>query len=457
MSSWLVQWPQHLENMQGTTLAVAILGSLLVLLLKPPYALAAYLATLIWYPDYLRITIGTVGISAGRIVVIVLLVRCLCDSRLREKFVWSRLDTWITVSMPVYVGIYCLTVPFGQAIANRGGFLMDTYFAYLAARLCIFDGLAMTKTIKSVAVILVPFAILGVFEAVSGQCVYRPLLQYCPWRTEFPTYEPRWGFTRAWGSFGHPILFGDCFVIFLPLIWELRHQKGNWGKLAYPLCGMAAIGAFSSMSSGSWSMLIAAISCLAMEKYKRWVKPILISALLLCIMIGIVSNRPFYNVLAEKLNFGGGDWWQRTALIDCAIEDIGKWCWVGYGDRDPGWGAKMGTQFTDVNNEFIMAGVQYGMLGVIVLCVVLITAFRGLIRAWKLSSDVKLRSMYWSMGSILFAVIIAWMGVSFFGQMPSIFYSVLGMIGAFSGFSEHARTEVNKHLAVSDVHRKVWI
>jgi O-antigen ligase len=130
---------------------------------------------------------------------------------------------------------------------------------------------------------------------------------------------------------------------------------------------------------------------------------------------------------------------------------------LGYGNRDPGWGAKMGMQFTDVNNEFIMTGVLYGMLGVIVLCVVLITAFRGLIRAWRLSSDVKLRAMYWSMGSILFAVIIAWMGVSFFGQMPSIFYSVLGMIGAFSGFAEHTRTEVNKHLAVNNVYRKAWI
>ena len=85
--------------MQHITLAIGLLDTILVLLLPPVYALVAYFAALVWYPDYLRASLGTMDISVGRIVVTVLLLRCLCDSRIYRKFVWSRFDTLIMLSM----------------------------------------------------------------------------------------------------------------------------------------------------------------------------------------------------------------------------------------------------------------------------------------------------------------------------------------------------------------------
>ena len=34
-------------------------------------------------------------------------------------------------------------------------------------------------------------------------------------------------------------------------------------------------------------------------------------------------------------------------------------------------------------------------------------------------------------------VIVVWQGVSFFGQMPALFYSFLGMIGTSIGFARY--------------------
>lgn len=416
--------------MQGTTLAIGILGSILVLSLRPPYALAAYIAALVWYPDYLRITIGTIDISAGRIVVAVLLLRCLCNGGIRRKFVWSPLDKWVALSMVVYVGMYCITrSSLSESIENRAGFLMDTFLAYFAARFCIPDRASAVTAVKFIAITLVPLALLGVIEAVTGWYAYRGLHQYCPWRPEVPLIEPRWGFTRAQGPFSHPIMFGGCFIMFLPLIWALRHQHDSWGKLAYPLCGIVVIGALSSMSSGPWMMLYVVIFCLILEKYRHWLKAVLVGLVVLCVLAEIGSNRPFYHVIISYADPLGGAGGQRAVLIDCAIEDFGKWWLLGYRGQDPGWGPRTGMGHTDCNNEFILAGVNYGMLGIVVLCAVLVAAFSGLVRAFRGTSDEELRSLYWAMGSALVGIIIIWQGVSFFGQMQALFYSFLGIIG----------------------------
>jgi len=431
--------------MQGTTLAIGILGSILVLLLRPAYALAAYFSVLVWYPDYLRVSIGTIDISAGRTVITILLLRCLLNDRLRRKFVWSRLDTWVALSMLVYVVMYCITHPLQESLENRSGLLMDTWFVYLAARLIVTDKTALTSFVKGVGVVLGVLAILGAIESYTHWQPFLTLRRFRPWDTivdaQVIEARIRFGLARAAGPFSHSIMFGSCFVMFLPLIWALRRERGYWGKLAYLLSAIAVLGALSSMSSGPWSMLFVVIFCLVLERYKRWTKPLLIALAAFCVLIAVASNRPFYHVIFSYANPLGGAGWQRAKLIDCAIEDFGDWWLAGYGTREVPWGRQTGMGHTDCNNEFILAGIKYGMLGVIALAATLAMAFRGLVRAFKETTDEELRSFYWAMGSALVGVIAIWQGVSFFGQSTMLFYCLLGTIGSSFGFTRCVTSE----------------
>ena len=428
--------------MQSVTLVIGILGSILVLLLRPVYALAVYFGVLVWYPEYLRVSIGTIDISVGRIVVTVLLLRCLCDEGLRRKFIWSKFDKLITLSMALYVGIYCITHPFFQAFENRGGFLIDTWFTYLAVRLILTDKRAIVSFIKTIAVILAPLAIYGLVESITHWQPFFQLTRFRTWRATVVegiiAGERRWGLTRAIGPFSHFIMFGGCFALFLPLIWTLRHQRGYWRKLAYPLCGLAIIGAFSSMSSGPWSVLIVVLFCLVMERFKRWAKPLLITIVLWCIFVSAVSNRSFYQILYSHANLAGGNHWQRVRLIDAAIENFDEWWLAGYGGKDPGWhGTYFWGHFTDVNNEFIKMGIEYGILGLLAFCGVLAMAFYRLVRAGSQTKDKQLKSLYWSLGVALVGLIVMMQGVSIFGQMNALFYVILGITGASFGFAKH--------------------
>jgi len=438
--------------MQGVTLLIAIVGSILALVLPPAYALAAYVATLLWYPDYLRVSIGTIEMSAGRIIVTVLLLRCLLNDELRRKFVWSALDTWVSLTIAVIVGVYCVACGFSYAaIENRGGLITDTWFAYLAARFTITDKDALIRFIKTTGLVLAPLAIHGIVEATTGWQPFYQLAQFRRWRPAEVEAggtigtQARWGLTRAIGPFSHPILFGNCFAMFLPINWALRRQRGYWRTWAYALSAMVVLGAISSMSSGPWGALTVVILCLVLEKYKRWLKAILMGLVVLCILAEIGSNRPLYHVMFSYLNFGKGDWYQRARLIDAAIDNFGQWWLAGYGGRDPGWGSREGGyfwgNFTDMNNEFLLVGVQAGILAVIGLCGVLVVAFRGLSYAAGQTKDVQLESIYWSLGCSLVGVIAAWQGVNFFGQMNALFYCLLGTIGASFAFAKCANDD----------------
>jgi hypothetical protein len=423
--------------MQGVTLTFAIIVSVLVIALRPQYALAAYIAGLLWYPGYLAVSVGTIDILVGRFVVAVLLLRCLCDDRIRRKFTWCYLDTFVALGMIVFVVPYFITSdqPLSSTIENRGGFLMDTWCAYLAARLIVTSRARLVSVIKCVGVVLIPLAVLGVIESVTRWRPFFPLFRYSPWFREGAggfASEERFGFARAVGPFSQAILFGSDFAMFLPLIYYLRYEKGDWHSLAYVLSATALVGALSSMSSGPLVMVMAVVFCLIMERYKKWVKPMFMFLIFSCIFIGIASNRPFYHVMASWANPLGGAGWHRAKLIDLAIDHFHEWWEVGYGMEDPGWGPELGMGFTDVTNEFILAGVRYGILGIIALCLILVAAFRGLISTYRRLTNPAMKSLCWAFGSLLFSTVVCWMSVSFFGQLMPLFYCCLGMIGCIS-------------------------
>ena len=442
--------------MEKETLIVALFLSVLVLVVQPRHALVVYLIGLLWYPSYLAVSIGTIDILVGRFVVAVLLLRCIFNNQIRTNFRWSRLDTWIACNMVVYVGVHLIIHPTLLAMENRAGYVMDTWFAYLVARFIITDRAKLISVIKCISIVLLPLAILGCIETLTGWQPFVPLRQFTPWATKTGTdeieREIRWGLTRAVGPFSHPILFGSGFAMFLPLIYYLRHEKDNWRKLAYIFSAVAIIGALSSMSSGPWVMTIVIIFCLFMERYHQWVKPLLKFFILSCVMIEILSNRTFYHVIFTYAGLLGGAGWHRARIIDAAISHFGEWWLAGYGGKDPGWGSYVGMGRTDVTNEYILSGVYYGISGIIVLCGVLITAFRGVIASYKNYAHPVMKSLFWAFGCILTAVAVVWMSVDFFGQILSLYYCMLGIIGSMIYLGKKHQTKDIRRIYRNQVH-----
>jgi hypothetical protein len=419
--------------MQALTLTFAGLVSLAVLMLPPAHAFSIYVITLLFYPVYLVVQLGPLDISAARIVVAVLLLRGLLNARLRAKFKWCRLDRWVTFAAiaNLCVALVAWKVPMAKSFEKEAGYMMDTYFAYLAARLCLTDYKATLTSIKWLAIALIPLALLGVIESYTGWAPYYKLFAYCPWvQVTEPVLSERTGFYRAIGPFSHPIMFGTAFAMFLPLVYWLRHQSGYWRTGSRLVAGFLAIGTLSSMSSGPVMMLVFASCFLLLERFKQLVKPLIIFAVISCVLLEVISNRTFYHVLASYADPLGGSGWHRARLIDLAIEHFNEWWLLGYGLQDPKWGEFLGMSWTDITNHYVMAGIAYGVLGVIGLCSILAVSIGTLVKLHKSATSPPLASLYWALGVIVVSLVISFNSFTLFGQAETLFYCILGFVGS---------------------------
>lgn len=209
---------------------------------------------------------------------------------------------------------------------------------------------------------------------------------------------------------------------------------------SYVITGMLAIGALSSMSSGPVMMLIFTVCFLFLERYRNYVKPILILVAISCVFVEVVSNRTLYHVLASYADPIGGSGWHRAKLLDIAIERFGEWWLAGYGHQDPGWGAELGMSWTDITNHYLVAGVKYGMLGVIALCGTLTVSVIMLVRLHNAAKQPLLRSWCWAIGCTMVALIISFNAFHVFGQAVTLFHCILGFVGSsanVSSYSDH--------------------
>lgn len=425
--------------MQAVTLFISLVGSVLVLFLRPAKAFAAYIAVLLFYPMFLSVQVGTLDFKASRIVAAVLLLRCLLSPKLKKKFTVNMLDKWVFFGLVVPLIIKPLDgrIPIMQVLEPWSGGVMDTLFTYLVARFCITNRAALIESVKWIAMVFVPLAVLGITECLTGWQPYIVLQRFCPWDPIGAKISGRYGLYRATGAFGHPIRFGAAFALFLPLVYWLRHQRGYWRQHSYLLAVLLAAGAMSCMSSGPWMMIITLIGCLALEHAKHLVKPLLIFFGISCLLVDVISNRRFFDVLVRYINPIGGSAWHRSRLIHLAIDNFGEWWLTGYGGQDPGWGPRLGMEWTDITNQYILAGVSNGMLGVIALCGILATAIYLLARRHKAVKDPVLRSLYWALGCAMVMVAISFNGCLFSAQAGILYYCILGIIGSAVCFSDN--------------------
>lgn len=432
--------------MQSTTLGIALVAVGLILALRPPKALAIYVAVLLFYPSYLVLRLGTVDISAIRIVLVVLFVKCCLTPRLTHRLRWNAMDAWVLAY--IFVGILVMgsTLPIRQVLENRAGYVIDAWFAYMVARLCLSDKPAAITAFKWISCMIGPLAVLGVLEMAGVSQPYAGLERYCPWLPDERITEARFNFTRAKIAFGHPIMAGIAFSLLLPVTHALRKLHGCWRTLAWLFSGSAILGVISSLSSAPYMTSIFILGCFGMEHFKRLVKPVLICCVIGCVFIGIVSNRPIYHVIASYANPLSGAGWHRAKIIDCAIRDFGDWYLAGSRGQDPGWGSEVGMAHTDITNEYIIAGVRYGILGVFTFSGMLVAGLRVLLRTYRTCDDSFLRSCTWALGGTLVTMMITFMAVSIFSQVISLFFSFLGIIASSASLSCAAGLQANHAL-----------
>ncbi|WP_299640428.1 hypothetical protein [Devosia sp.] len=204
------------------------------------------------------ISFGTLAMSVYRLVLLALTFPCLVfwlsgkAGKIRLTDVLLLLFCgWCTIAIAVVHG--------PESSVEPGGiFFLETFGAYLVARIYIRTAdqfLATARLLFVVVAVVLPFAL---FETVTGQKLILELF-----RLVLPTIagtitELRWSLTRVQGPFEHPILFG----VFCSTMLALTHLV--LGRNASPaqrwaMTATVALTGTLSFSSGPLVALIAQV------------------------------------------------------------------------------------------------------------------------------------------------------------------------------------------------------
>jgi hypothetical protein len=433
--------------MENVTLGIGVITAALVLFLSPRRGLLVYFLVLLCYPSYLRIVVAGCTVSAGRLVVAALLMRCLLDEQLRRGFQWTKLDTLIIIADVVYIAaMSCAAeVSVVDVIKYRSGGMMDTTFTYFAIRLIVNNMAVLVQFVKVAAVILVIMALLGGFEAVTTIGPYKGLLEYRFYvdralgskKLEAQGIktghglEERFGFFRAQGPHPHPILFGASFAVLLPIIWKLLNHT-SWKRIRIPVCGTIFAGGMSSMSSTPFGGLIIVLAGLAFERWRRWGKMLFVFFIFSCVFIEFYSEKHhFYYVLMGKLSVLGGAGFDRARLVDAAIKHLPEYWLTGYGFNDPGWGPEVGgADYTDVCIQYVYLVVAYGIFGLLAYLAIVYNLLSSLWRKYEKSVDTIDRNLCWGLIVSIIVILVIDTGVAPYGVLPSIYSIIFGIGGS---------------------------
>jgi len=424
--------------MEKLTLAVAAAACILVFCLPPAWWLAVYVATLAWYPSYLTVKVGTLDFSAARIVILAIYASLFFRQHLLNRFRFNYLDALAITYFAGQLLAGAITSDFRTLLENRSGAAFDTLLPYFAVRAIITDKQRCLSFLKASVYIVAPMAIFGLYESWTGHNLFSFLEEYRAWgvTTEL---SPRHGFYRAMFTASHPIMFGLFFAMLGPIWAGLVYQIKNARFLCYAGITLAAIGVFSSMSSGPAAAALVAIAFIAFYRYRKYWKPVVVAIILMCATIEVISNRHFY-YYPTRFMFSVATAWYRGKLMDVALFEggmSGHWL-IGYGLRtdeslkaSAEWAAKIDNRpGVDTVNEYLLVLFRFGLIGLVPFLAMLYATIKKLKEAWKISLSDADKWLIWCLSASIVGLLAAFFTASLHAGQPTIlFFILIGLCG----------------------------
>jgi len=408
--------------MQIITVLLAVVGSFLALSVRPVYGLIVYIISFLGYPYGAGLlSIGTIDFSVSRIIIIALFARVILTPELTKNFKVMWLDRLVVILFAAEIAAGLVTSEAARIIEYRGGDFCDMALPYFVVRLVVRRKEDYITLLKAIAWGAAALSLVAFYECLTGQNLLklgRPL----------PIPEIRLKvFHRAQVTFRHAIYFGVFTGMAGAACLGLVKNVGSKAWLYMLLVGLIFLGAFSSMSSGGQFALIGAVSFVVLYRFRHSWRGLIVTAVVLCVMVEIISNRHFYNVI-DRVAFNSATAWYRTRLFEVAFFEGGMtdhWL-TGYGTADPGWGPKIDFRsYTDMVNHYLLELSRYGLVGFIPFCLVIITALRNLFRGfWSLRDEDTW--LIWCLGGGLFSVLLAFNSVSLFEQPMILLFMMFG-------------------------------
>lgn len=374
-----------------------------------------------------EVVVGGLNFTIVRIVVLLGWIRLIVRGEIRalelnsidKAFIW-----WVIVSCIAHTLLWQTS----GALIYRLGRAYNAAGVYFLFRMVIQDIDGIEKLIKISAIIILPLSMLMILEMVSGRnmfSIFGAVAQES-WQRD--------GSIRAQGPFMYAGLAGTFGAIVMPFYLALWFDRKERFKAVIG-CVAATVITLTSHSSGPLMAYVAGIIGLMVWRYRARMRPIRYAILFSLISLHLVMKAPVWYLISKAGKLTGGTAWHRSYLIDMAIKHFDEWwlvgtqntyAWMPYHlpSKSGEWAAS-----SDITNQFILEGVEGGLFSMLLFILIVVLCFRQIGISLRLGEDSPFSSriILWSLGSSLFANVVAMLSCSYFDQIIVIFWLILAM------------------------------
>jgi hypothetical protein len=339
-----------------------------------------------------------------------------------KLFIW-----WVVLSLVFGT----LADPSAELFRNRLGIAYNAVGCYFFVRCVTVDLEDIVISVRTLAVLSMPVAAFMLVEKLTAH----NLLSVFGGVPEITTI--REGHLRCQGAFRHPILAGTYGATQFPLFVALWFYRPEYRRLALLAIISALVIVGTASSSGALMTLFLATIALVLFKWRGYLRLVRWGAVLLILGLTLVMNAPVWYLFSRLSGMTGGTGWHRAFLIDTTIAHFKEWWLFGTtytGDWGPSGEVVPGNpNMMDITNEYILQGIEGGLLKLVLFIFIIAVSFRTIGR-WLNSTTSGLPTAFlaWAAGVSLFAHCVSFTSVTYFDQIVIVWYWLLASICWFS-------------------------
>lgn len=407
------------ETITLGTLIITLLLSGSIVVIPRKYLLMPFAVAACWAPADQRLVIQTLNFHVLQILVLVGAARLWIYGEV-VRIRWNRFDRLILLWAAVGTLVYVFQWMSLAAIIYKSGRLLEWLGLYWVFRQTVrsWDDLRLAYVVLALcALAMVPFVAL---EWVTGS---NPFVVLGRVGTSI-----REGGYRCQATFPHSIIMGLYWATLVPLFVGFARQRAHRRTWFWAAVAASTFMIMGTRSSTPVLTLIAVAGLLLAYPLRRYTATGAWGVVAMLLALHMVMKAPVWHLLSRVSVVSGSTGWHRYFLVNQAIEFLGEWAFLGTRDTTH-WGEGLG----DVTNEFILVGVQGGLVTLIVFCIVLFVAGRAFARLAIRSTEKTDSYLAWCAFVTLLAHIISFFGVSYFGQIAMPWYLLLASAGYFYG------------------------
>jgi hypothetical protein len=408
-------------------LLVVLLAGVLILLLPRGRAIAPLLAIGILIPTDQVVVMAGLHFPMLRVLALFGFARLFWAKVVQREKVFSGGVNGIDVAMVIFAivtavdGILLWQV-WGEVVFQLGR-LYTTFGVYFLLRFLIRDEEDVKRAIRALAFVTIVIAAFMVLERVTGLNPFYAILGGAQARV-FGTAMERAGAYRATGCFGHPLLAGSFGGFMVPLFvawWRKVRKNRIFAALAV---AAGTVIPFTTGTSTALFALLGGVVALFLWPLRRRMRIIRWGIVGVISALQVVMKSPVWHLISRVHLSEGSSSYHRFELVNQCILHFWDWALIGTKDY-----ASWGWMMWDLCNQYVATADTGGLIPLIALVAMLVYGFQYVGRARRYyEGDREQERFIWAIGAGLFAIVVAFMGVSYFDQTIVPWYALLAII-----------------------------